>query len=279
MSKYLSTAIAAAFVVCAGPAAAITLTELTAIDYQDPDGLAFDSTNGSLWVVDGSSVTNIETDGTFKSSFADPNSLDGITVFGSDLVVVQSGDADLKQVTKAGAPVGTISPTPNTYDGSADGIHYDPLTNQFFLADDTDEMIYILASDGTIVSSFSTKAILPDFDEPEGITYDPISGNILVVDDSGGTSSLYELSITGMLIGSIDLAALNLGGQGDAEGIALDTQTNTLFIAYDNEDVLISYSYSATPPAPDVIPLPAGLPLLVGGLAAFGLIRRSTRRA
>ena len=65
--------------------------------------------------------------------------------------------------------------------------------------------------------------------EPQGVTRDPYSGNILVVDDNEGLNSLFELAPDGRVLSVHPLSEFGL----DAEGVALQPETGTLYVGFD----------------------------------------------
>jgi hypothetical protein len=82
----------------------------------------------------------------------------------------------------------------------------------------------------------------PPMTEPQGITRDPYSGNILVVDDNEGLNALFELAPDGRV-----LSVTPLGPYGfDAEGIALQPETGTLFIGFDGGRALAIFEWEPT---------------------------------
>jgi hypothetical protein len=101
----------------------------------------------------------------------------------------------------------------------------------------------------------------PPMMEPQGITRDPVSGNILVVDDADASDSLFEFSPDGRLL---DVISLQFAGL-DAEGITVQPDTQTLFVAFDDGDTIATFQYI---PSPNGLPpaLPVAATCMISGL-------------
>ena len=126
------------------------------------------------------------------------------------------------------------------------GIVSDRDTGNFFLLVDDGGVAKIreyepTANSGTdFISEINLSALLTNIN-PEGIEIDPVTGNFLVVDDSGGAfgtpgnSSLHEISPDGELLSSISLVNQEGNSFGDPEGITVDPVTRTAYIVFDND--------------------------------------------
>ena len=255
-------------------AQALSLSFVSAFDFEDPDGVAFDPMSGNLFVVSGapdSTVTEVTTTGGVVSSFPTTGfpGVQGISInpgIVNTLLVPSQDDIDsaVGEFTKAGVfvpsppgigfPIGGISE-------DADGIIFHTPRNSIFTADDADEAIYEFSTAGVLLNTILTEMIDPDFDEPHGITFDPLTGNLLVVDD--GTSSLFELTPTGGFVMKTDLLALS--GFDDPEGVTIDRANNKLYVAFTNEGKIGEFNIINSVPVPSTILL-----LGAGGLAWLG---------
>ena len=258
---------------------AISLNFVSSFDFAGgPDGVVFDPTSQNLFVVAQDVVTQVTTAGTPVSSFNTGLDVLGLSLSPNGNLLVANNDganSGVVEFTKGGTVVagglnfGTQPPSAN-----GAGITFNSGTGTVFIADDDDERIYEFTTTGTLLNTIATDAIIPAFDEPEGITVDPMTGNLLVVDDSGGTSSLYELTTDGNLVMSTNLQSLS--GFDDPEGVTIDRNTNTVYIAFDNQNKIGTFSIqNAAAPVPE----PGTIFLLGSGLAGLSLWRwRKTQR-
>ncbi len=264
-----------------------------------PEGIAFDPDSGNLFLVasndyglspDTSTIVEVTTSGAFVRSFGvSLDQVEGLHILSNGNLLLSnstsaSSGGGVYEYTTDGNPVGTglnITTDPPSADNDGAVLHTG--TNTIFVADDSDEAIYEFALDGTLLNTISTTGILSAFNEPEGIDFDPLTGNLLVVDDSGGTSSLYELSTTGDLIEVHDLITLTAGATtpagpfNDPEGIAFDPTTRTVYVAFDNDRAVGIFSLGGGPKPPVSVSEPASL--LLTSLGLLALMRLSQREA
>jgi len=167
-----------------------------------------------------------------------------------------------------------------------------------WVADDPRERVYSVDSDGALVDIIETKSIHQQFDEPEGIEIDPISGNLLIADDSGGLSRVFELTLQGALVQSFDMEALTseLGaGFDDPEGLFVreaggttrivgfddDDFGHLLLVAFDSDEAIGIFSIVQGAAGSSSIPEPGTLALLFAAMAGTLLVprRHRSRRA
>jgi len=67
--------------------------------------------------------------------------------------------------------------------------------------------------------------------DTEGITIDPATGNILVVDDLGdGDGELFEITLAGALISTVDLSTISGLSTQDGLALSVDRATGRLFV-------------------------------------------------
>lgn len=240
------------------------------------EGVVFNPNTGTLFVTQtdgvGSTIYQLTTAGALVGTpFTVPlESVEGISMApnGVNLLLTNStSGGGVFEYTTSGNPVpsGTniVTDPPS---GDADGVVYHPGTNTIFVADDLDERIYEFSLTGNLLGSFSTEdpPFPSAFDEPEGIAVDPVTGNLLIVDDSGGTRRLWEATVTGALVTSFYLG-------GDPEGITVDPATRRFYVVDDRNELLIVGQISD-------IPEPSMLSLVGLGLVGLGLARWRRRR-
>ena len=260
------------------------ITPLGGFDFADPDGIAFDASSGNLFIVsdddanDVQVISEVTTDGTLVDTFELPDSPDveGLSVLPNGNLLIAEQDDENSAVQEiapdgSGEISGGISFLTDPPSDDGDGVVFNPQTNTVFVADDVDEAIVEFDLSGNLLSTIDTTALFPGFDEPEGITVDLLTGNLFVVDDSGGTSFLFEIATDGTLISGIDLE--NLTGFDDPEGVTIDSESRTLYIAFADQDRVESFQL---PSPPTSVPEP-GMALAV--VFSSGVAVRRLRRA
>ncbi|MEL7035011.1 MAG: PEP-CTERM sorting domain-containing protein [Cyanobacteria bacterium J06592_8] len=242
------------------------------------DGIAFNPNSGNLFISDDDLVVEVTTEGTFVSSFI-PTGFDkvhGLSFLPNGNLLLSDIDSErVVEFTTDGTQVaGGIDIDVKPPSGTPDGVVYNPSTDTIFVADDPDEAIYEFSLAGLLLSTLDTRSLFSEFDEPEGITIDSLTGNLLVVDDSGGTNSLYEITTTGQLISQIDLSALT--GFSDPEAVTIDRTNNRLYVAFEEESRIGVFEVQAVPQA---VPEPV---TIFGSLTALGMgsvLRRKQKSA
>jgi DNA-binding beta-propeller fold protein YncE len=239
-----------------------------------PEGIAFDPASGHLFIVqsngpDGySTVFELTTDGRLVSRFTVPvEGVEGVTMLpnGNLLFTNSVLGGGVAEYTTRGYPVTDgrnfiIGPPSN--DG--DGIVHHLSTDTIFVADNEDRMVYRFSSVGAIVDSFNTdeEPFPPSFTEPEGLAFDELTGQLLIVDSSLGTASLYAVTPDGMLKGAVPLG-------GNPEGVTIDPVSRTIYIADDDARKILVGS---------PVPEPATYATMGLGLAFLFLMHRHRRR-
>jgi DNA-binding beta-propeller fold protein YncE len=168
--------------------------------------------------------------------------------------VSAANNGGLFECMTAGMAVGTgLNLTINPPSRDPDGVILHAGTGTLFVADDGDERIYEYDTSGNLLLEIDTNLINPGFSEPEGITVDPVTVNLLVVDTGQGTRRIYELTTAGALVDSVALG-------GDPEGVTIDFLTRLIYVAHDNTNTIGDV----------VIPEPSTW--LLFGVGVFGLI-------
>ncbi len=144
----------------------------------------------------------------------------------------------------------------------------------------TDDGSSVGAGDTINVTSFFGAGGVGDYAGIETGT-SPFSLIALAKPDTGnvGTSFTFgdfSFEITSTEVVQDDAIGLQIFGFGDVTGGGFDVSESSYRFSLSGDGAVGSYSlFIATPPediAP--IPLPAGLPLLLGGIAAFAMVRR-----
>jgi hypothetical protein len=105
------------------------------------------------------------------------------------------------------------------------GVTYNTVTGTVFVSDDDDLMVYELDASTLVdvLSSFSTSAF--GSVDPEGIGFDPYTGNLFIA--GGMQDTIYEVTVSGTLVSS-----LVLNGITDPEGIYYDPGSGHFFLVF-----------------------------------------------
>jgi chitodextrinase len=216
------------------PAVNITALEFSnSFTAPSPNGIAFDAFDGTLYTVDGTQgeVCHLTPAGLVIGCFAhtQPGLPMGIDVLpGGNVAVVDEMDLSMTEYTPAGAFVATsLLPAGNAPSGVV--FHEDSLS--FFNADRLSESIYEFA-DETLLGVVDTSGIPST--APKGIDFDPVTGNLYVVDDVSGM--LYEIALSGIPVSEWDLVALT--GFFDPEGVAYDPATHSFYVSFDDDNTV-----------------------------------------
>jgi sugar lactone lactonase YvrE len=145
-----------------------------------------------------------------------------------------SGDV-LWLIDTTGAPISSFPLTPNT--GNGLGVTTDGVNLWVTDTGGPDVDVYTLA--GAYVSSFS---VAGQTTFPEGITYNPNTGNLYVVDgDTTPPDNVFEYSTAGALLNTFPLATSS------TDGIAYDPQRNSYWIYDSGSDTVTHYDTTFTP--------------------------------
>lgn len=119
-----------------------------------------------------------------------------------------------------------------------EGLHRDA-DGSFLVVEDDPSRLMRIATDGSVLMELFGDTFDPPMTEPQGVTRDPYSGNILVVDDNEGLNSLFELAPDGRVLSVNPLSAYGR----DAEGVALQPETGTLFVGFDSGRALAIFDW------------------------------------
>lgn len=217
----------ACFVVAAVPALA-GLEHKTTFANVRVVSLAYDAHVCGVWFTDeGPTLTLLTTSGReirrIDSGMASARS---ITVE-EDGLLVANGWGGFRRLDRDGRPRDSEFSLSATL-RDTEGLHRDA-DGSFLVVEDDPSRLLRIAPDGAVIMALSGDGFVPPMTEPQGVTRDPYSGNILVVDDNEGLNSLFELAPDGRVLTVTPLSPYGV----DAEGVALQPETGTLFIGFD----------------------------------------------
>lgn len=242
----VAPSMAAALAAATAPAAgAAELTLVRSFAFPGPSGLAYDARFCGLWVANETGEVALLTlfGEELRRFSTDLSRIDAVAMDGGALLVTD-GNGRYQRITEAGDRLG---PPFRLADGfrDNDGLYVDPTTRDVWLTDDSRSRVVRLAggADARTHTVLRGTALATPMLEPQGITHDPVSGHILVVDDADALDALFEFAPDGTLLDVIPLAG---GDLADAEAITIQPETHMLFIGFDDTDRIATYLYRAT---------------------------------
>ncbi len=231
------TILALAVAAMATPAAA-ELRHLETLPGLRAASIAYDAQVCGIWVAnEGPDVVLLTTGGREILRFtADLRVVRSLTV-DADGLILADGWGNFQLVDREGRPrPGTFKHATTLYD--TEGMHRDADGSVLVVEDDPSRLMRI-APDGSMLMELRGRDFMPPMEEPQGVTRDPYSGNILVVDDNEGLNALFELAPDGTVI---SVTPLSEWGR-DAEGVALQPETGTLFVGFDSGRALSIFAW------------------------------------
>jgi len=161
-----------------------------------------------------------------------------------DGLLLADGWGAFQRVSREGRPRGApFRLHPDLRD--VEGIQREPSGNFLVVQDDVSRL-YRLSPEGAVLMERPGSAYAPPLEEMQGVARDPLTGNILVVDDNEGLNALVELSADGAEV--ISVTPLSEWGY-DAEGVAVHAQTGTLYIGFEAGRRIAIFDYLPTRPA------------------------------
>ena len=123
-----------------------------------------------------------------------------------------------------------------------EGMQRAPSGDVLVVQDDLSRLLRV-SPEGEVLMERLGTAFTPPLEEMQGVALDPMTGNILVVDDNEGLNALVELTPDGAAV----LSVTPLSDWGfDAEGVAVHGQTGTLYIGFDSGQRIAVFDYLPT---------------------------------
>ena len=157
-----------------------------------------------------------------------------------DGLLLASGWGEFRRVDRDGREITAPFRLSDTlYD--TEGLHLDA-DGSFLVVEDDPSRLVRIAPDGALLMELFGDSFDPPMTEPQGVTRDPYSGNILVVDDNEGLNSLFELTPDGRVLSVTPLSQYGF----DAEGVALQPETGTLYVGFDSGQSLAIFDWLPT---------------------------------
>lgn len=203
--------------------------------------IAYDALVCGIWVANESrEIVLLSTFGKeLRRIETDMGMVRSLTVEENGLLIANSW-GEFRRLDRDGRPIDTPFRLSETlYD--TEGLHRDA-DGSFLVVEDDPSRLMRIAPDGTILMELYGDSFDPPMTEPQGITRDPYSGNILVVDDNEGLNSLFELAPDGRVLSVSPLSQYGF----DAEGVALQPETGTLYVGFDGGQALAIFDWVPT---------------------------------
>lgn len=201
--------------------------------------LAYDAVVCGVWIADESSeIALVSPAGRELRRFdAGMRSVRSLTAE-PDGLLLADGRGGFQRVTRDGRPIEASFTLGETL-VDTEGLHRDA-DGSFLVVEDDPARLLRIAPDGATIMELRGERLGPPMTEPQGVARDPYSGVILVVDDAEGLDSLFELAPDGRVLAVTPLAAWGR----DAEGVALQPETGTLFVGFDAGRALAIFDWT-----------------------------------
>ena len=227
MKTLLTSFCASCAAICALPALAEIFHRETIPDFRAVS-IAYDAEVCGIWVANESrEVVLLSTFGKELRRFETGlSSVRSLTVV-DEGILVANGWGTFQKLDRNGNTIDAPFHLSETL-FDTEGLHRDA-DGSFLVVEDDPSRLLRIAPDGQILMELSGYTFDPPMVEPQGVTRDPYSGNILVVDDNEGLNSLFELAPDGRVLSVHPLSEFGL----DAEGVALQPETGTLYVGFD----------------------------------------------
>lgn len=200
--------------------------------------LAYDAEVCGVWVVtEGREVILIGTTGREIKRFDSGLRLVRSVTVEPEGLLLADGRGGFRRTDRDGRPrEEDFNLSSTLYD--TEGLHRDA-DGSFLVVEDDPSRLLRVAPDGTVLMELWGDRFDPPMVEPQGVERDPFSGNILVVDDNEGLNALFELAPDGTVLTVTPLSEWGF----DAEGVALQPETGTLFIGFDGGQALAIFDW------------------------------------
>ncbi|WP_424990658.1 hypothetical protein [Fluviibacterium sp. S390] len=227
-------------------ASAAELTFVRSFPFPGPSGLAFDPLFCALWVANETEeIAQLTLWGAPLRRFrSDLSRVDALAVTDTHLLL-SDGSGRFQEIYRDGTARG--APFRLTRDFSdIDGVYVDAARDEIWITDDARAQVLRLEAGGGLLARIDGTTLTPPMLEPQGLTRDPGTGYLLVVDDADALDSLFEFDATGRLLDVIPLAT---SAYSDAEGVTLAPEAGLVFVAFDAGNTIVTYDYSPTLPA------------------------------
>ena len=221
----------------AGPAAAQLWHRETIPNFRVAS-IAYDAEICGFWVAnEGPTLILLSTTGQERQRIdSGMRSVRSLTVEEGGLLL-SDGWGTFRRIDRDGRSIDTAFTLSATL-RDTEGLHRDA-DGSFLVVEDDPSRLLRIAPDGTVIMELSGDSFTPPMVEPQGITRDPYSGNLLVVDDNEGLNALFELGPDGRVL---TVTPLSEWGR-DAEGVGLQPETGTLFIGFDSGRALAIFDW------------------------------------
>ena len=200
--------------------------------------LAYDAQLCGVWVASESSeLVLLSTGGREITRFDTPMRIVRSVTVEDDGLLIADGWGAFQRLARDGR----VLDEPFSLSGvlrDTEGLHRDADGSYLVVEDDPSRLMRI-APDGTVLMMLDGDLFDPPMIEPQGVARDPYSGNILVVDDNEGLNALFELAPDGRVLTVTPLSQWGF----DAEGVALQPETQTLFVGFDGGRALAIFDW------------------------------------
>ena len=238
MNYRIATVLSAIFLALAPALAKTEIFHRETIPNFRAVSIAYDALVCGIWVANESNeVVLLSTFGKELRRFDTGMGIVRSLTVEEDGLLIANGWGEFRRIDREGRAIDAPFRLSETlYD--TEGLHRDADGSYLVVEDDPSRLMRV-APDGTMLMELFGDTFDPPMIEPQGITRDPYSGNILVVDDNEGLNSLFELAPDGRVLSIHPLSDFGR----DAEGVALQPETGTLYVGFDSGRALAIFDW------------------------------------